>query len=66
MASLKCDNPFLCEFPVLFSTMKLKLGHNFSQFIHRFKIWSLKCWSWAAFTSRFFPIYEGDGKLGIH
>ena len=34
MLSLKCDHPFLCKFPILFSTEKLKLGHNFSQFIH--------------------------------
>ena len=30
---------FLCEFPILFLTAKLNLGHNFSQFIHGFKIW---------------------------
>ena len=36
MLSLKCGYPFLCEFPILFLTVKLKLGHNFSQFIHRF------------------------------
>ena len=55
--SLKCDHPFLlCEFPILFSTVKLKLGHNFSQFIHRFKIWILKYWSWAVYiyASKFF------------
>ena len=34
MLSLKCDHPFLREFLILFSTEKLKLGHNFSQFIH--------------------------------
>ena len=28
--SLKCDYPLLCEFSILFSTVKLKLGHNFS------------------------------------
>ena len=27
MLSLKCDHPLLCEFPVLFSAAKLKLGH---------------------------------------
>ena len=36
--SLKCDHPLLCEFSILFSTVKLKLGHKFSQLIHRFKI----------------------------
>ena len=30
--------PGLCKFPILFSAVKLKLGHNFSQFIYRFKI----------------------------
>ena len=65
MLSLKCDHPFLCEFPILFSTVKLKLGHNFSQFIHRFKIWILKCWSWTVDTFRFFPIHTRDGKLGL-
>ena len=39
MLSLKCDHLFLCEFSSLFSTVKLNLGHNFSQFIHRFRIW---------------------------
>ena len=28
----------LCKLPILFSKVKLKLGHNLSQFIHRFKI----------------------------
>ena len=59
--SLKCDHPFLCKFPFLFSTEKLELGHNISQFIHRFKI--LKWWSWAEYTSKFFPFYKRDGKL---
>ena len=49
--SLKCDHPFLCEFFTLFSTVKLNLGHNFSQCIHRFKIWS--------------RIHKRDGKLGF-
>ena len=35
----------LREFPILFLTVKLKLGNSFSQFIHRLKIWILKCWS---------------------
>ena len=65
MLSLKCDHPFSCEFPILFSTVKLKLGHNFPQLIHGFKIWILKCWSWAVYTFKFFPIYEKDGKLGF-
>ena len=36
--SLKCDHPLLCEFSILFSTVKLKLGHKFSQLINRFNI----------------------------
>ena len=36
--SLKCDHPLLCEFSILFLTVKLKLGHKFSQLIHRFKL----------------------------
>ena len=28
-------------------------------------IWILKCWSWAVYTSTFFPIHERDGKLGF-
>ena len=40
MLILKCDHPFLCEFPVLFSTMKLKLGNNFSHFI-KFGFWNV-------------------------
>ena len=24
IVNLKCDHPFLCEFPILFSTVKLK------------------------------------------
>ena len=47
MLSLKCDHIFLCEFSILFSTVKLKLRQNVSQFIHGFKIWILKFWSWA-------------------
>ena len=65
MLSLKCDHPLLCEFPILFSTVKLKLGHKFSQLIHRFNIWILKCWSGAVYISNFFPIHKKDGKLGF-
>ena len=45
--SLKCDHPFLCEFSILFSTVKLKLGHKFPQLIYRSNIGILKCWSGA-------------------
>ena len=39
--SLKCDHLLLCEFSILFSIVKLKLGHNFSQLIHRFNTGTL-------------------------
>ena len=61
--SLKCDHLLLCEFFTLFSTVKLKLGHKFSQLIHRFNIGILKCWSGAVYISKFFPIHKRDGKL---
>ena len=35
--SLKCDHPFLCKFPILFSTVRFKLAYILSQFIHRSK-----------------------------
>ena len=65
MLSLKCDHPLLCEFPILFPTVKLKLGHRFSQLIHRFNIWILICWSGTVYVSKFFPIHKRDGKLGF-
>ena len=52
-----------CELRILFSRVKFKLGHKFSQFIHIFKIWILKCRSWAVYTFNSFPIHERDGKL---
>ena len=61
MLSLKCGNTFLRESSILFSTVNLKLGLKTFQFIYRSKIWILKCWSWAAYTS----IHERDGKLGF-
>ena len=42
-----------CEFPILFSTVKLKLGYAFSQFMRKFKIWISKCWSWAILLPSF-------------
>ena len=63
--SLKCDHLLLCEFSILFSTVKLKLRHKFSQLIHRFNICILKCWSGAVYISKFFPIHKRDGKLGF-
>ena len=56
---------FLCRFTILFSTAKFKLGHNFSQFIHRFNIWILRCCPWAVYTSKFFPIPKRSGRLGF-
>ena len=40
MLSLKCDHPLFCEFPIFFSTVKLK----FFKLIHRFNICILKYW----------------------
>ena len=65
MLSLKCDHPLLCEFLILFSTVKLTLGHTFFQPIHRFNIWILKCWFGAVYFSKFFPIHKKDEKLGF-
>ena len=63
--SLKCDHPLLCEFSILLSTVKLKLGNKFSQLINRLNIGILKCWSGAVYISKFFPIHKRDGKLGF-
>ena len=63
--SLKCDHVILCEFSFLFLTVKLKLGHKFSQLIHRFNIRILKCWSGAVYISKLFQIHKRDGKLGF-
>ena len=62
MLSLKCDHPLLCEFPILFSRKKVKLGHRFSQLIHKFNIWILKCCSWAVYISKFFSIHKEMGN----
>ena len=58
------SSPFMW-IPILFSTVKLKLGRKFSQVIHRFNIWILKCRSGAEYISKFFPIHKRDGKLGF-
>ena len=65
MLNLKSDHPLLCEFPILLSTVRLKLGHKFSQLIHRFNICILKYWSGAVYMSKFFPIHKRDGRLGF-
>ena len=46
----------LCKFPILFSTVKLKFGNNFLQFINRFKIGTLESWPSAGCISKFFSI----------
>ena len=63
--SLKWDHPLLCEFPILFSTVELKLGQKFSQLIHRFNIFILKCWSGTVNIPKFFAIHKRDWKLGV-
>ena len=63
MLSLKCDDPLFCEFSIVFSIVKLKLGRKFSQLIHRFNIGIFKCLSEAVYISKFFPIHKSDGKL---
>ena len=60
--SLKCDHPLLYEFSILFSTVKLKLGHTFSQLIHRFNNGILKGWSEPVYISKFFPIHKKMGN----
>ena len=48
----------ILEFPVLFSTVKVKLGHKFSQLILKFKIWILKCQAHSlTFQPRIFPSF---------
>ena len=37
--------PARCKVPILFSTVKFKLGHTLSEFIERFKIGALESWS---------------------
>ena len=65
MLSLKFDHPLLCKFLILFSTVKLKLGHKLSQLIHKFNNCILKCWSGALYISNFFPIHENRWEIWI-
>ena len=65
MLSLKCDHLLLCEFPILFSTVKVKLWNTFSQLIHKFNIWNLKCWYGAAYIFKFFRIHNRHGEFGF-
>ena len=60
MLSLKWEHSCpMFNYQQSFSTLKLKLGHNFSLFIRRFKIEIFECWSMAVlpsfsqFTKRF-------------
>ena len=46
-----------------FFSWKKRHFRTFSQLIHRFNIWILKCWSGAVYISKFFPIHKRDGKL---
>ena len=62
MLSLKCDHPLLFEFSILFSAVKVKLVHKFSQIIHKFNIWILKCCSGAVHISKFFSIHKEMGN----
>ena len=48
----------LCKFPILFSAVKLKLGHSISQFICRFKIGTFDSWTWVVLAS-FLPSHKG-------
>ena len=43
--------PALCKLPILFTTVKFKFGHHFSQFIYRFKIGSFKSWAYVVLPS---------------
>ena len=54
----------LCKLPILLSTGKLKLGHEFPQFIHRFKIRIFEFWSYAVFPS-FFQLTKRFWDFGI-
>ena len=49
--------PDLCN-PIISSAVKLKLGHNFSELINRFKIGTFHSWTKDC-PSKFFPIHKG-------
>ena len=51
-------NRTLCKLPILFSTVRPKVGPNFSQLIHRFKIRISECW-----LGQFFPISQRDFEI---
>ena len=52
----------LCKFPMLFSTVKLKLGHN-SQFIYRCIIGTFESWSQVVLPN--FSQFTNKLKIGI-
>ena len=53
--SLKCDRPLLCEFPILFSTLNVKLGHKFSQLSHKFGILDFEMLVWGCVYFQVIP-----------
>ena len=58
----------LCKLPILFSAVKLKLGHKFSSIIRRFKILSLEFWlDFHVFpnSQRDFGIFECYSSAGF-
>ena len=55
--------PVVQKFPILFSALKLKLGHNFSQLIYRFKLGTFESWTQVVF--RTFPQFTKRSKIGI-
>ena len=65
MLSLKCDHPLLCELPILFSTVKLKLGHTFSQPIHKYNISVLNVGLGLSIFPSFFQFTKKRWKIGI-
>ena len=62
--SLKCDIFILCKFPILFSTVKFKLGlHSFSQFIQGSKCGFLNVG--LRLYVQVLPNSQGDWKMEI-
>ena len=55
--------PALCNFPILFSAVKFKSGHNFSQLIYRFKIGNFDYWTWSVL--RCFSQFTKGLKIGV-
>ena len=55
----------LCKLPILFSTVKFKLGYDFSQFIHRCKIGIFERWPEVVLTSCFHFTERFFGFLNV-